>query len=31
MTQFLTADGQYSETHACQENAYTGRYWAHRE
>jgi hypothetical protein len=31
MTQFLTADGRYSETRGGREDAYTGRYWARRE
>lgn len=30
MTQFLTADGRYSETRGGRPDAYTGCYWAHR-
>lgn len=30
MTQFLTADGRYSETRGGRADAYTGRYWARR-
>jgi hypothetical protein len=31
MTQFLRADGRYSETRGGRADAYTGRYWARRE
>ena len=31
MTQHLTAAGRYSETRGGRRNAYTGRFWAHRD
>ncbi|WOF21661.1 Atu4866 domain-containing protein [Microbacterium betulae] len=31
MTQFLTAHGRYSETRGGRADAYTGRFWAHRD
>ncbi|MFZ4896385.1 Atu4866 domain-containing protein [Plantibacter sp. Mn2098] len=31
MTQFLTQDGRYSETRGGHTDAYTGRFWAHRQ
>ena len=31
MTQHLSDDGQYSETRGGRRDAYTGRYWAHRD
>lgn len=31
MTQFLTAEGRYSETRGGRVDAYTGRFWAHGE
>lgn len=31
MTQYLTADGRYSETRSGRRNAYTGRFWLNRD
>jgi hypothetical protein len=31
MTQHLTADGRYSETRGGRTDAYTGRFWTHRD
>ena len=31
MTQHLSADGRYSETRGGRRDAYTGRFWAHRD